>query len=108
MGAGSSSILSIQLAKLVRVLRAYVARKRKAVVREVPVFKEGKELIFREGKEIIVKEVVRYVDRIVLIPHWGTGLVKYINSRWCYRRSRSVQEQPANDNNVASADEKVQ
>jgi hypothetical protein len=92
----------------VRALRAYIARERKAVVREVPVFKEGKELIFREGKEIVVKEVVRYVDRIVLISYWGTGLVKYINSRLWYRRSRPVQEQPANDNNVTSAEEKVQ
>jgi hypothetical protein len=105
---GSSSVLEIQMAKLARARRAYVARRRKAVVREVPVFKDGKEFIFRDGKEIVVKEVVRYVDRIVLIPQWGTGLAKYINSLWCYRRSRPVQEQPANDNNVASVDKKVQ
>jgi hypothetical protein len=104
----SSSILGIQLTRLARARRAYIARKRRAVVREVPVFKEGKEVVFREGKEIVVKEVVRYVDRIVLIPHWGTGLVKYINSLWYYPRSRSTQEPPANDNNPASAGKKVQ
>jgi hypothetical protein len=105
---GSSSILEIQMARLTRALRAYIARKRKAVIREVPVFRDGKEFIFREGKEIVVKEVVRYVDRIVLIPHWGTGLVNYINSLWHSPRSRPVQDQPANDNNVTSADKKVQ
>jgi hypothetical protein len=105
---GSSSILEIQMARLTRTLRAYIARKRKAVIREVPVFRDGKEFIFREGKEIVVKEVVRYVDRIVLIPRWGTGLVNYINSLWHYPRSRPVQDQPANDNNVTSVDKKVQ
>jgi hypothetical protein len=105
---GSSSVLEIQMAKLARSLRAYVARKRKAVIREVPIFREGKEFVFREGKEIVIKEVVRYVDRIVLIPRWGTGLVNYINSFWYYPRSRPVQDQPANDNNDVSADKKVQ
>jgi hypothetical protein len=106
---GTSSFVGTQVAKMARARRAYFARKRKAIIREVPVpvFKDGKEYVFREGKEVVVEEVVRYVDRIVLIPHWGSGLVKYINALWWNGQSRPAQEQPANDNNV-SADKKVQ
>lgn len=104
---GSSSLVGVQVAKMARARRAYFARKRKAVIREVPVFKDGKEYIFRDGKEVVVEQVVRYVDRIVLIPHWGSGLVKYINALWWNGQTRPAQEQPANDNNV-SAGKKVQ
>jgi hypothetical protein len=104
----SSSIVGIEMAKMMRAFRAYLARKRKAVVREVPVFKDGKEIVFREGKEIVVKEVIRYVDRFVLVPHWGTIVVRYINGLWCYRRSGPAQRPPANDNDETSVDKKVQ
>ncbi len=104
---GSTASFGVQIAKVARARRAYLARKRKAVIREVPVFKDGKEYIFRDGKEVVVEQVVRYVDRIVLIPHWGSGLVRYINALWWNGQTRPVQEQPANDNNI-SADKKVQ
>jgi hypothetical protein len=55
------------LAKIARARRAYYARKRKPVYRDVP----GPErVIYRDGKEpptVVEKEVVRWIDRIVLI-----------------------------------------
>jgi hypothetical protein len=105
---GSSSVLEIQIAKLARALRAYIARKRKAVIREIPVFKDGKELVFRDGKEIVIKEVIRYVDRIVLIPRWGGGLASYINSLWHPPGPSPALNQPTNDNSASSVDKEAQ
>ena len=57
------------LAKLVNAGRAYYARKRKT--------------IYRDGKEpptIVKEEVVKWIDRIVLIPRWGLRAPIYVNS----------------------------
>jgi hypothetical protein len=67
------------LAKLTRARRAYYARKRRPIFREVPVEK----VIYRDGKEppaIVEKEVVRWIDRIVLIPRWGVKYPIHANS----------------------------
>ena len=68
------------MAKCVRARRAYYARQRKLLVREVP----GPErVIYRDGKEpavVVEKEVVRFIDRIVLIPRFGIRFPTYINS----------------------------
>jgi hypothetical protein len=56
--------------KLMRARRAYYARKRRTIYRDVPVEK----IIYRDGKEppmVVEKEVIRWIDRIVLIPRWG-------------------------------------
>src|SRR5262249_34980074 len=77
---GTPSFLTESMAKLLRAGRAYFARKRKTVVKEVP----GPErVIYRDGKEppiVIEKEVVRWIDRIVLIPRWGIRMPTYINT----------------------------
>jgi hypothetical protein len=67
------------LGKLIQARRAYYARKRKKIYRDVPVEK----IIYRDGKEpptIVEKEVVRWVDRIVLIPRWGVKYPIHANS----------------------------
>ena len=68
------------LAKIARARRAYYARKRKPVYRDMP----GPErVIYRDGKEpptIVEKEVVRWIDRIVLIPRWGVRHPIHANS----------------------------
>ena len=67
------------LGKLIQARRAYYARKRKKIYRDVPVEK----IIYRDGKEpptVVEKEVVRWVDRIVLIPRWGVKYPIHANS----------------------------
>jgi hypothetical protein len=67
------------LGKLIRARRDYYARKRKKIYRDVPVEK----IIYRDGKEpptMVEKEVVRWVDRIVLIPRWGVKYPIHANS----------------------------
>jgi hypothetical protein len=68
------------IAKVARARRAYYARKRKPIVREI----EGPaRVVFRDGKEpptIVEKEVVRWVDQIVLIPRSGITMPVHINS----------------------------
>jgi hypothetical protein len=67
------------LAKLVNAGRAYYARKRKTIYRDVPVEK----IIYRDGKEpptIVKEEVVKWIDRIVLIPRWGVRTPVHVNS----------------------------
>jgi hypothetical protein len=67
------------LAKIARARRAYYARKRKPIFRDVPVEK----IIYRDGKEpptILKEEVVKWIDRIVLIPRWGLRAPIYANS----------------------------
>jgi hypothetical protein len=67
------------LAKIARARRAYYARKRRPIFRDVPVEK----IIYRDGKEpptILEKEVVKWIDRIVLIPRWGLRAPVYANS----------------------------
>jgi hypothetical protein len=67
------------LAKIARARRAYYARKRKPIFRDVPVEK----VIYKDGKEpptVVEKEVVKWIDRIVLIPRWGIKNPIYANS----------------------------
>jgi len=67
------------LGKLIQAGRAYYARKRKKIYRDVPVEK----IVYRDGKEpptVVEKEVVRWVDRIVLIPRWGVKYPIHANS----------------------------
>src|SRR5262249_808277 len=68
------------MAKLLRTRRAYFARKRKPLKVEVP----GPERVeYRDGKEppiVVEKEVIRWIDRIVLIPRWGIRIPTYINA----------------------------
>ena len=67
------------LGKLSQARRAYYARKRKKIYRDVPVEK----IIYRDGKEpptVVEKDVVRWVDRIVLIPRWGVKYPIHANS----------------------------
>ena len=77
---GAPSSFNVLMAKVSRALRAYYARKRKLLVREVP----GPErVVYRDGKEpaeVVEKEVVRFIDRIVLIPRFGIRFPTYINS----------------------------
>jgi hypothetical protein len=67
------------IAKIARARRAYYARRRRPLKIEVP----GPErVIYRGGKEPVVveKEVVRWIDRIVLIPRWGIRMPFHVNS----------------------------
>jgi hypothetical protein len=77
---GAPSSLNVLIRKVSRAGRAYYARKRKPLVREVP----GPErIIYRDGKEpptVVEKEVPRFIDRIVLIPRFGIRVPTYINS----------------------------
>jgi hypothetical protein len=74
------SMLVTLMTKATRARRAYYARRRKPIVREVP----GPErLVYRDGKEppiVIEREVPRLIDRIVLIPRWGIRDPIYVNS----------------------------
>jgi hypothetical protein len=64
---------------LLRARRAYYARKRKSLVREIP----GPErVVYRDGASppiVVEKEVSRFIDRIVLIPRFGIRFPVYIN-----------------------------
>jgi hypothetical protein len=77
---GAPSALGRLIAKLINARRAYFARKRRPLKVEVP----GPERVeYRDGKEppiVIEKEVVRWIDRIVLIPRWGIRTPTYINA----------------------------
>jgi hypothetical protein len=77
---GTSSLFGSLMAKVARARRAYYARRRKPIVREVP----GPERVtYRDGKEppiVIEKLVDRIIDHIVLIPRWGIWNPTYINS----------------------------
>jgi hypothetical protein len=79
---GAPSFFVELMNKISRARRAYYARKRKAVVREVP----GPERVeYRDGKEpptVVEKlvEVVRYIEQIVLIPRFGIRAPVHVNS----------------------------
>lgn len=72
-------LLSTLFDPLLKARRAYFARKRKQLVREVA----GPErIVYRDGASpptIVEKEVVRLVDRIILIPRFGIRSPTYIN-----------------------------
>jgi hypothetical protein len=77
---GRLSFLGRLAAKVAGARRAYYARKRRPLKIEVP----GPErVIYRDGKEppvVVEKEVVRWIDQIVLIPRWGIRTPFHINS----------------------------
>jgi hypothetical protein len=76
---GGRSDLATLIEPLIRARRAYYARKRKPIVREIL----GPEReIFREGPPppvVIEKEVPRFIDRVVLIPRFGIRFPLYVN-----------------------------
>ena len=78
--AGAPSLFIELMTKVARARRAYYARRRKPIVREVP----GPERVtYRDGKEppIVIEKIVdRLIDHIVLIPRWGIWSPTYINS----------------------------
>ena len=77
---GARSFLSDLIAKVARARRAYYARKRRPLKVEMM----GPErVIYRDGKEpptVVEKEVIRFIDRIVLIPRGGIKVPTYINA----------------------------
>jgi hypothetical protein len=79
---GAPSPVIELMSKVARARRAYYARRRKPIVRELP----GPERVeYRDGKEpptIVEKivEVVRYIDQIVLIPRFGIRAPVHVNS----------------------------
>jgi hypothetical protein len=78
-GAADGSRIFKAISALSRARRAYYARKRKPIKVEVP----GPErIVYRDGKEQVVveKEVVRFIDKIVLIPRWGIHRPFFVNA----------------------------
>jgi hypothetical protein len=77
---GAPSLFGELATKVARSRRAYYARKRKPLRVELP----GPErVIYRDGKEpstVVEKEVLRFIDRIVLIPRFGIRFPIHINS----------------------------
>ncbi len=77
---GAPSAIGVLMTRILRARRAYYARLRKRIVREVP----GPErVVYRDGKEpptVVEKEVVRFIDQIVLIPRFGIRFPIHINS----------------------------
>jgi hypothetical protein len=71
--------LAALMTKVARSCRAYYARKRRPIVREIV----GPErVIYRDGKEpatVVEKEVPRFIDQIVLIPRWGIKAPIHVN-----------------------------
>jgi hypothetical protein len=80
------------LAPLIRARRAYYARKRKPLVREML----GPErVVYREGASppiVVEKEIPRFVDRIVLIPRFGIRFPVYLNPLFQERASDSTDD----------------
>jgi hypothetical protein len=62
-------------ARAIRAIRAYFARRRRKIYRNVPVDR----VVYRDGKEIVEKEVTRWVDRVVLIPRFGIKYPFHVN-----------------------------
>jgi hypothetical protein len=78
--SGTPSFFVELMTKVARARRAYYARRRKPIVREVPGLER---VIYRDGKEpptVVEKEVVRFIDQIILIPRWGMKAPFHINS----------------------------
>jgi hypothetical protein len=77
---GSVSFFGSLVGKIARARRAYYARKRRPLKIEAP---GSERVIYRDGKEPpagVEKEVVRWIDRIVLIPRWGIKAPFHVNS----------------------------
>jgi hypothetical protein len=96
---GAPSSIQTLIAKVTRARRAYYARRRRPLVREIP----GPERVtYRAGKEppiVVEKEVPRFIDRIVLIPRWGIRAPTYINS--LVRRNEPVRGVSTRTNDLA-------
>jgi hypothetical protein len=93
---GSVSFFGSLVAKIARARRAYYARKRRPLKIEVP----GPERVtYVNGKEHVVveKEVIRWIDKVVLIPRWGIWAPVYINSL-IRKNDRARGAQPQDDN----------
>jgi hypothetical protein len=109
---GARSFLSDLIAKVARARRAYYARKRRPLKVEVT----GPErVIYRDGKEpptVVEKEVVRFIDQIVLIPRWGIRNPIHINALF-RRNGRNRGDSPKDEDsaevmsNVTSFGKKV-
>jgi hypothetical protein len=92
------SPLSRAVMAISRARRAYYARKRKPIKVEVP----GPErIVYRDGKEQVVveKEVLRFIDKIVLIPRWGIHRPFFVNAlvKGDEQRSASDRDQDSGD-----------
>lgn len=89
------SVWTRLLTKMLRARRAYYARKRRPIYRDVTVEVEKEKIvevekekivekpIYTEGPPpptIVEKEVVKWIDRIVLIPRWGVRYPVHLNS----------------------------
>jgi len=97
-----SSRFETVMTKVARARRAYYARKRRPVIREVP----GPErVIYRDGKEapiVVEKEVPRFIDQIVLIPRWGINAPIHINPLVRPQRKRGVDVKANNSTTAPS------
>jgi hypothetical protein len=91
---GAPTFLGELIAKVGRARRAYYARKRRPLKVEVM----GPErVIYRDGKEpptVVEKEVVRFIDQIVLIPRWGIKNPIHINAHLFRRNGRNRGDHP--------------
>jgi len=99
---GSSSRISQAISSLCGARRAYCARKRKPLKVEVP---GAERIVYRDGKEQVVveKEVVRFIDKIVLIPRWGIHRPFFVNASVRKREQRSdTQSEDEMSDQVAS------
>lgn len=87
---GSSSLFGKLMTKVARARRAYYARKRRPIVRELL----GPErVVYRDGKEppvVVEKEVPRFIDQIVLIPRWGIRAPIHVNPLIRRQRRRGI------------------
>ena len=108
------SVWTRLLTKMLRARRAYYARKRRPIYRDVPVEVEKEKIIYqdrevpvekivyRDGKEPpkiveIEKEVVKWIDRIVLIPRWGITNPIHINALFSGSNRRERSDPPKAD-----------
>jgi hypothetical protein len=97
---GTPSLFGGLIAKIARACRAYYARKRRPLKVEVA----GPErVIYRDGKEpptIVEKEVVRFIDQIVLIPRWGIKSPIHINAHLRRGNGRDRSEYPESEDSA--------
>src|SRR5262249_3649210 len=94
---GAVSLLGRLAAKVARARRAYYARKRRPLKVEVA---GAERVIYRDGKEppvVVEKEVIRWIDQIVLIPRWGIRIPFHINS-FIRNSDRASGARPENGN----------
>jgi hypothetical protein len=82
------------ISSMTRARRAYYARKRKLLVREVV----GPErIVYKEEPPppvVVEKEVLRFVDRIILIPRFGIRFPIYLNRLFGDKSTQQSSNQP--------------